>query len=122
MATAPEKAEAFIGGVIYLFFASGCVGHQTRGGGDVLRISSAVEDPPCRADDQNQTDGERCEEGGELFHGLLSRGWLAGFRLAIGQMALHCATTSRAEPSHLPHCVAMPSSNWISSKPIPARA
>ncbi len=41
---------------------------------------------------------------------------------ATGLLGLHCATTSRAQPSHWPHWVATPNSHWISSKPMPARA
>ncbi len=41
---------------------------------------------------------------------------------ATGCDAWHWATTSRAQPSQQPHWVATPSSNWISSKPMPARA
>ena len=41
---------------------------------------------------------------------------------ATGWLLWHWATTSRAQPSHRPHWVATPSSNWISSKPMPARA
>ena len=36
-------------------------------------------------------------------------------------VAAHCATMSRAQPSHCPHWVATPSSNWMSSKLIPPR-
>ena len=43
-------------------------------------------------------------------------------REATGWVELHWATTSRAQPSQLPHWVATPSSNWISSKLMPARA
>ena len=41
---------------------------------------------------------------------------------ATGEVAQHWATTSRAVHSHWPHWVATPSSNWMSSKLIPARA
>lgn len=41
---------------------------------------------------------------------------------ATGEVALHWATTSRAQHSQRPHWVATPSSNWMSSKLIPARA
>lgn len=43
-------------------------------------------------------------------------------RAATGCVAWHWATTSRAQPSQQPHWVPTPSSNWISSKPMPARA
>jgi len=53
----------------------------------------------------------------------LAQATTASFRsAATGLLALHCATTSRAQLSHWPHWVATPSSHWISSKPIPARA
>jgi len=41
---------------------------------------------------------------------------------ATGEVAQHWATTSRAQPSHWPHWVATPNSNWMSSKLMPARA
>ena len=47
---------------------------------------------------------------------------LANWIKAWGAWAWHCATTSRAHPSHWPHCVATPSSIWIWSKSNPARA
>src|SRR6218665_1846533 len=40
----------------------------------------------------------------------------------MGGEALHCASTARAQFSQAPHWVARPNSNWISSKPRPARA
>lgn len=41
---------------------------------------------------------------------------------ATGEVAQHWSTTLRAQLSHCPHWVATPSSNWMSSKLIPARA
>ena len=43
-------------------------------------------------------------------------------KAATGRKGWHCATTSRAQLSQHPHWVATPSSNWISSKLMPARA
>src|SRR2546426_4922230 len=82
----------------------------------------AAENPPRAADHQDQADGKCCNETCEVFHGLPSWAGVASLMLAVGQLALHWATTSRAQRSHWPHWVATPSSNWISSKPIPARA
>jgi hypothetical protein len=58
----------------------------------------------------------------EEFHAALSWMRLASWMAATGWVALHWATTSRAQLSHCPHWVATPSSNWMSSKSIPARA
>src|SRR3989344_2138096 len=86
-----------------------------------------AKDPPGRACDEDQAACECREE----FHDLLSRMELASWivfgaaslcRAATGLDALHCATTSRAQLSQHPHWVATPSSNWISSKLMPARA
>ena len=86
-----------------------------------------MKNPPGGAGDDDQADAE----GREEFHVLLSVMALASWielgsdsRLsaAIGWEALHCATTSRAQLSHWPHWVATPSSNWMSSKLMPARA
>jgi hypothetical protein len=41
---------------------------------------------------------------------------------ATGRLAQHWDTTSRAKHSHWPHWVATPSSNWMSSKSMPAWA
>src|SRR5690349_2203127 len=85
-----------------------------------------TKDPPDGACDKNQAAAERREE----FHALLSEmevaSWIAlvpdsRFNAATGCEALHCATISRAQPSHWPHWVATPSSNWTSSKVMPAR-
>ena len=85
-----------------------------------------TKNPPDRAGDEDQAAAECREE----FHALLSVMELASWidlgsdsRLsaATGWEALHCATTSRAQPSHWPHWVATPSSNCTSSKVMPAR-
>jgi hypothetical protein len=64
-----------------------------------------TKNPPDRAGDEDQAAAECREE----------------FHAATGWEALHCATTSRAQPSHWPHWVATPSSNCTSSKVMPAR-
>ena len=89
---------------------------------DKVGVNLAAKDPPGRTDHEDQTDGERCKKMGDVVHGPPSSVSVASVMLAVGQLALHCATTSRAQPSHRPHWVATPSSNWMSSKPMPARA
>jgi len=76
-----------------------------------------MKDPPGRAQYQDQTAAKRAEE----FHALLSKMDVASWIAATGCEALHCATMSRAQPSHWPHWVATPSSSWISLKHMPAR-
>jgi len=85
-----------------------------------------AKDPPDRARDEDQAAAECRDE----FHALLSlmelASWIAlgpesQFNAATGCEALHCATISRAQPSHWPHWVATPSSNCTSSKVMPAR-
>ena len=63
----------------------------------------AAENPPRAANHEDQADGECCNETCEVFHGLPSWIWGASLILAVGQLALHWATTSRAQPSHRPH-------------------
>src|SRR6266568_1731679 len=46
----------------------------------------------------------------------------ASWMAATGRQGLHWETTSRAAHSHWPHWVATPSSNWMSSKSMPAWA
>eukprot|EP00812_Abedinium_dasypus_P009952 NODE_3604_length_765_cov_24.397183.p1 GENE.NODE_3604_length_765_cov_24.397183~~NODE_3604_length_765_cov_24.397183.p1 ORF type:complete len:174 (-),score=6.41 NODE_3604_length_765_cov_24.397183:227-748(-) len=85
-----------------------------------------AKDPPGRTSDQDQAAADCRDE----FHALLSlmelASWIAlgpdsQLNAATGCEALHCATISRAQPSHWPHWVATPSSNWTSSKVMPAR-
>lgn len=91
------------------------------------RISSLAQDPP----DGTYNDDQAACECGEERHVLPS--WIRGAGWAVcgaislctaatGWDAQHCATTSRAQSSQRPHWVATPSSNWISSKLMPARA
>jgi len=47
---------------------------------------------------------------------------LSDVALLADAQLLFCATMSRAHSSQFPHWVATPSSNWISSKLMPARA
>ncbi len=61
---------------------------------------------------------------------LQNRGWQAElvwaatslWMAAVVPLEQHLSTTSRAQVSQRPHCVATPSSNWISSKLMPACA
>ena len=87
-----------------------------------------AQDPKSTTGNQKQAN-RKCDaysagrdEVNKVCHALPSESVLASWMLADGQLALHWATTSRAQPSHCPHWVATPSSNWISSKPMPARA
>ena len=76
-----------------------------------------AQNPPDRADDQNQAGAECCDEFHAPPQRLAGARMLAGVPLssrlnaATGCEALHCATTSRAQPSHWPHWVATPSSS-----------
>jgi hypothetical protein len=77
-----------------------------------------VGSPPSRAEHEYQAATKLDEFHEALSCARAGADWIA----ATGQVALHWDTTSRAERSHWPHCVATPNSNWMSSKLIPARA
>lgn len=90
-------------------------------------IGLFMQDPPDRAYDDDQTSCECVERFHAVPSWMVVAGWTAFgsvslYRAATGCEAQHCATTSRAQSSQRPHWVATPSSNWISSKLIPARA
>jgi hypothetical protein len=84
--------------------------------------------PPGIANNEDQASGEGPEDFQALPCVIDSQSWMTASlgpvvslcNAATGCDALHCATTSRAQVSHRPHCVATPSSSWMSSKPIPA--
>jgi len=84
----------------------------------MLLMDLIAQGPPGGAQDEDQ-DYAEAKDG---FHAALSWMRLASWMAATGWFALHWATTSRAQLSHCPHWVATPSSNWMSSKSIPARA
>ena len=88
----------------------------------VLNRFLAAKNPPCRANHQNEADKKHGNHNARAPHDEPCAGLVSSKMLALGQVPLHWATTSRALLSHRPHWVATPSSNWMSSKPIPARA
>ena len=82
------------------------------------KTALVTQDPKSAGQDKNHADAETDDDCHTALSWMRGASWMA----ATGAVAQHCATTSRAQLSHWPHWVATPSSNWISSKPMPARA